>query len=450
MVEPEALSAISALSIKGFKSFWREQGFEVRPLTLLAGSNSSGKSSAIQPLLLLKQTLEAAYDPGSLLLDGPHVKFTAAQEILANIDGEEAAREFVIGVTSNAGFCLENTFQQSGFGLEVVRTSVSGGRTRIDLEPEMSHSALTKLFKHPELVLHREGSLGVERDRCFLQLVESIPIREGAGILFTVREPHHDRFTASVSRLLQGIVHVPGLRGNPERNYRATAVGENFPGTFDNYCASIISHWQQQDDERFEALNSDLERVGLTARVRTRQVNAAQVELLVGRLPKLSYAGDVQDLVNIADVGIGVSQALPVIVALQAARYGQLVYIEQPELHLHPRAQQVMAEILANAARRGVRVVAETHSSILLLAVQSLVAEGKLDPALVKLHWFQRDERGATQVHSTDLDENGAYGDWPEDFGEVQAQADNRYLDAIEARAFGPRPAAKRAKVKKK
>jgi predicted ATPase len=136
--------------------------------------------------------------------------------------------------------------------------------------------------------------------------------------------------------------------------------------------------------------------------------------------------------------------------ALWAAQPEQLVYIEQPELHLHPRAQQVMAEVLANAAKRGVRVVAETHSSILLLAVQSLVAEGKLDPALVKLHWFQRDERGATQVNSTDLDENGAYGDWPEDFGEVRAEVENRYLDAVEARAFSRRPAAKRAKVKKK
>src|SRR5439155_3144649 len=115
------------------------------------------------------------------------------------------------------------------------------------------------------------------------------------------------------------------------------------------------------------------------------------------------------DRVNIADVGIGVSQVLPVATALLVARPGQLVYIEQPELHLHPRAQVELARSLANAANRGVRVVAETHSSLVLLGVQSLVAEGVLPPEKVKLHWFQRNKKdGATEIRSADLDETGA------------------------------------------
>ena len=81
-------------------------------------------------------------------------------------------------------------------------------------------------------------------------------------------------------------------------------------------------------------------------------------------------------MVSIADVGFGVSQVLPVLVALIVAEPGRLVYLEQPELHLHPRAQVALAQVLAAAAKRGVRVVAETHSSLLLLAVQTLVAEG--------------------------------------------------------------------------
>lgn len=56
--------AISTLSVAGFKSIVDEQTIEIRPLTLLAGANSSGKSSMIQPLLLLKQTLEAHTIPG--------------------------------------------------------------------------------------------------------------------------------------------------------------------------------------------------------------------------------------------------------------------------------------------------------------------------------------------------------------------------------------------------
>ena len=122
---------------------------------------------------------------------------------------------------------------------------------------------------------------------------------------------------------------------------------------------------------------------------------------------------------------------LPVVVALQVARPGQLVYIEQPELHLHPRAQVAMARLLANAANRGVRVVAETHSSLILVGVQSLVAEGVLAPDKVKLHWFQRNPKdGSTDIASADLDQSGAYGDWPEDFLDVELEADHRYTRA--------------------
>ena len=108
--------------------------------------------------------------------------------------------------------------------------------------------------------------------------------------------------------------------------------------------------------------------------------------------------------------------------------------VEQPEIHLHPRAQTSMANVLADAAKRGVRVVAETHSSLLLLGIQTLIAEGKLSPDLVKLHWFSRDENGATSIRSADLDESGAFGDWPEDFDDVTLDAQSRYLDAAESR----------------
>jgi predicted ATPase len=124
------------------------------------------------------------------------------------------------------------------------------------------------------------------------------------------------------------------------------------------------------------------------------------------------------------------------VVALLVAREGQAVYIEQPEIHLHPRAQKQMAEVLADAARRGVKVIAETHSALLLRAVQTLVAKGELSREIVKLHWFSRDEKnGVTEVRSADLDENGAFGDWPMDFDEVELSSEGDYLDAVETRS---------------
>ncbi|HPH48681.1 MAG TPA: AAA family ATPase, partial [Methanothrix sp.] len=124
-----------------------------------------------------------------------------------------------------------------------------------------------------------------------------------------------------------------------------------------------------------------------------------------------------------------------VLVALLAAKPGQLVYIEQPEIHLHPRAQTAMAQILADMADRGVKVVVETHSSLLLLGIQSLVAQGTLSSKCVKLHWFKRRlDDGVTEVTSADLDDAGAFGDWPEDFSSAEMDADTRYIHAAEAR----------------
>jgi hypothetical protein len=244
----------------------------------------------------------------------------------------------------------------------------------------------------------------------------------------------------ATQKLLQELIHLPGLRGNPSRSYPMTAVAKLYPGTFEAYTAAVVAHWQaEKDNAKLDQLNEDLLALGLTWKVAANRLNDTQVELVVGRLPKAAVGG-ARDLVNIADVGFGVSQALPVAVALHAASPGQVVYLEQPEIHLHPRAQVALASVLAKAARRGVQVVAETHSALLLLAIQSLAAEGtELAPEEVKLHWFARDSSdGATTVTSADMDGKGSFGDWPEDFGKVEMDLESRYLDAVDARHRAP------------
>ena len=90
---------------------------------------------------------------------------------------------------------------------------------------------------------------------------------------------------------------------------------------------------------------------------------------------------------------------------------------------------------MVEAAKRGVRLVAETHSALLLLHVRTLLAQGEVDPDLVKLHWFSRDpEDGTTSIDTADLDEDGAFGGWPADFGDVELMAEAAYLDAVEKR----------------
>ncbi|WP_437287829.1 AAA family ATPase [Sorangium sp. So ce406] len=428
-------AGISAIAVEGYKSLRQRTEVEIRPLTLLAGANSSGKSSVMQAPLLLKQTLETPYDPGALLLDGPHVRFTAAEQLLSRSGKRRLSDGFAVTVAVSDGARVEVRFkQQPGMGFDVVEmTTVQSDGRRFTVRAGATRDEILRLFPNEEAVrnkIHKAlPHISVVRERCFLSVQA-----EGswAGVFITLLAELRKPSPVIMSSLL-GIIHVPALRGNPTRTYRTSAVGDAFPGTFEPYVASIIHHWQAAKDIRQKQLGAALERLGLTWKVETARIDDTQVELRVGRL-RHGGRGGAQDLVSIADVGFGLSQCLPVMVALLAARPGQLVYLEEPEIHLHPRAQVALAQLLVDAALRGVRVVAETHSSLLLLGVQSLVAEGALSPDLVALHWFSQTDDGATEVRSAELDDAGAFGDWPEDFDEVALAAQSRYLDAAEAR----------------
>ncbi len=423
------VEGITKITVSGFKSLAKECTIDIRPLTILAGANSSGKSSIMQPLLMLKQTLEAPYDPGPLLIEGPNVQFTSAEQFLSKLVGEERADRFQIQIQthkSNVSNAVQTTFRKGKNGIEIVEM------TKENLDPDQALSTKS-LTLYPEMSSEEIKSLGnqdpafkdfdiVKRVRCFLYL----------GSQYSSR---FYEVTYGFGAYIFNTIHLPGLRGNPERTYKLASTGPQYPGTFEHYVASIIHEWQETGDERLKTLADALHALGLTGQVGTQKIDDTRIELQVGRL-RNDRTGET-DMVSIADVGFGVSQVLPVLVALIVAEPGQLVYLEQPELHLHPLAQVELAHLLAAAAKRGVRVVAETHSSLLLLRVQTLVAEGDLSPELVKLHWFTRGDNGATKIDTADLDEVGAYGDWPEDFDDVDLKAQSRYLDAADKVAFG-------------
>ena len=433
---------ITAISVQGFKSLANESRIEIRPLTILSGANSSGKSSIMQPLLLMKQTLEASYDPGPLLLNGPNAKFTSTNQFISRLQKNSDCQEFSVAIEMFDNEMLKLTFSIAKNQLLEIREMIireKEYKNSLHLRPNQSSDDLANTisrYLEKEMKFPESLRWAVVRKWCFLDIAyEALndTIKKALS-----RSRFSDMKSLSIYEpldgALHGLIHVPGLRGNPERIYNRTATGPDFPSTFENYVATIIADWQRKKDNRLRALETMLTDLGLTWKIFAKVVNDTQIELQVGRLSKARRDGG--DLVSIADVGFGVSQVLPVLVALLVAEPGQLVYLEQPELHLHPRAQYALAKILAETAKRGVKLVVETHSALLLLNLQTLVAKGDLDPNLVKLHWFSRsDEDGTTSIESADLDEDGAFGDWPEDFGDVEWKAEGAYLDAVEGRS---------------
>lgn len=316
------------------------------------------------------------------------------------------------------------TFEPDGPGVRLVSVRYTRDKVHWSLAADVPVSPSPKAFSS---TLVPRNMLGASQ----------VPTRVGPlltqqGIL-PVEEP------PLLRRALGSLVHLSGLRGQPERRYprtQGTPAEMHTQGMFHVQAPSWVAHWSAHEDVRMRHLQQALGHLGLTWKIQATTLDATSIEIKVGRSPR-ARRGGAHDLVNIADVGFGVSQALPVVVALVGAQRGQMIYVEQPEIHLHPRAHAAMADLIADAVLRGCRVVIETHSDTLLRRVQTLVALGRLPAEKVVAHWFARDADGATKLSTVVPGADGSLGDWPEDFSEVDEHLDRAYADAAFARLKG-------------
>jgi hypothetical protein len=302
---------ITRISVKGFKSLAEECSIEIRPLTILAGANSSGKSSIMQPLLMMKQTLEASYDPGALLIAGPNVLFTSTEQFLSKSNGK-ASDSFKIKFDLNSSFSLTETFKKEPKKVIDITemTYLEGEKAITTLRPGMGHKALlstvpwlvdvwNNFIKTQGKKIEDDLELRTYRIRCFLD-IGYFPIKKADDATFA--QPILVQYMSDTfGTPLRGILHISALRGNPQRTYKITAVGSQFPGRFEDYFASIIYHWQVSKDTRLKELRRCLEHMELTSRVGAKAVDDTQIELLVGRLPASSINSS-KDMVSIADL----------------------------------------------------------------------------------------------------------------------------------------------------
>jgi predicted ATPase len=427
------------LSIEGYKSIASKRDIFFPGLTILAGANSSGKSSFMQPFLILKQTIENHYDSGALLLDGENIRLTDSSQIISKVPNYErksftiyvsesqSIGEVKYGYKRNMGLVVESVFLKDDEDFkEGLELNMGMKSDDIDKQiPEKDFKTLREFYKNQGVKIKWKP----KKVKCFIHAElgpssRNWPIKAGIHPMRKLEE------------MVTKLIHVPGLRGNPERTYKIAASDDVYPGSFEKYIASIITEWgkQKKHADKFSMLKEQLKELGLANNLETSKINDTRVEIRVSR----SKENGSSDCVNIADVGFGVSQTLPVLTALICARKEQFVYIEQPELHLHPRAQFQLARIITKAVNRGVKVVIETHSSILLRGIQIEIVNSNIDFEKVSLNWFtQNPNNGETEVSTAVLDKYGAFGDWPEDFDDITLKVEQMYLDAVEEAVSG-------------
>jgi len=379
---------LSALELKNFKCF-REQRIELGMLTVLSGLNGVGKSSAIQALLLLRQSFSGDPVQRRLRLSGDLVDLGTGADVLFDLANEDEIA-FVLefgGIHkseyaftySRKGDRLSPRFHENRADRSTIETLKNGESERTEVKRktlEKSTGPTSRVF------FSDQGFQYISAERFGPR--KSLPWSEEQVSLKSLgaRGEHVLAFLAEYgSRTLAE--DDPRIK---DRGMTRTIEGQ-------------ISAWLQQTSP------------GTNLEISVMR----DIDALSARY-SFSRSGDVGSKpFRATNVGFGVSYALPVLAALVGAERGDLVIIENPEAHLHPRGQTRMGELAVRAAAAGVQVVIETHSDHFLDGVRLDKRRGKAADKSIMIHFFTR-EGAESHVVSPTLHSDGSLSDWPKGF----------------------------------
>ena len=223
---------ISQITISAYKSINSTQSLEIRPLTILAGANSSGKSSFLQPLLLMKQTLESSFDSGALLLNGSHANFSDANQLLSKTSN---TKNFNIEFKETSGEIFSFEFSANASRrFDISSQTYTGKFGHIQIYPSMTqeqilHSipTLKKLLQRTKNSrnISKQITLSVVPNRCFLEITARIDLNGTSKATVPNLFPILQQLSGLTDPLKYEIlrtIHLPGLRGNPARTYQKT------------------------------------------------------------------------------------------------------------------------------------------------------------------------------------------------------------------------------------
>jgi predicted ATPase len=443
---------INEVRFEGFKS-WKDTGpVRLAPITALFGNNSSGKTSLLQMLLLLKQTSESPDRTQVLNLgdDRALVDLGTFQDVLFSHDlsnplrvqlGWTVPQRLVVpdpadpGVTlfeDNAlGFRTTIASQANGDGSgRATVTEMAYGFAGADfgMRPAKGKKSKFELFETAKdfnfvRTVGRPWDLPAPA-KCYGFPDQVRAYFQNAGFL--------SDFELQFEQLFGRLSYLGPLRDYPRRQYswagaRPADMGRRGERVVDAILASREAgitysrgrgHKRQSLEERVASWLQDL---GLIDRFEVKPVSKGGklFQVWVRRNPKAPE-------VLITDVGFGVSQILPVIVLCYYAPEGSTLILEQPEIHLHPRVQAGLADVFIDAAKtRGVQIVIESHSEHLLRRLQRRVAEEELSTEETALY-FAATKDGESRLTTLELDLLGTIRNWPEgffgdDLGEIAA-----------------------------
>jgi len=368
---------LQRIELRCFKCFTLLK-LPVGPLTLLSGANAAGKSSVMQALVLLHQTIRDHEWSTRLMLNGTSIRLGTASAVIDDVFGRRTCEIALLDGEVAYEWTFAGDRDEMSMGVDRVRV---GDRSE----------------EHPDAL----------RDLLPLAL-----------------DDH--RGTDSLANRLQRLTYLTAERLGPREHYvledpQLTPV----VGPTGEHAASVLYSGGDLP------VPDPLAVPGIPP-TRLRQVGARMERffpggaLTVEKIPRASAialgfrTSNATDFHAPVHTGFGLTQVFPIVVAALSAGREDLLLIENPEVHLHPAGQARMGEFLAEVAAAGVQVILETHSDHVLNGVRRAVKNGTLAAGDVALHFFRprhdAERDGVAQVQTPHLDEEGNVDDWPDGF----------------------------------
>jgi len=454
---------LTTLRIKNFKA-WRDTGtVRLAPLTVIFGANSAGKSSLGHLLLGLKQTALSTDrkralhlgDTASLIDLGTFEDCLNGHDLSKTLDFE---LRWLLPKSMEVKDPLINTQRYFGNQLHLAVSLSAGGSG----QPQVS--SLEYALANAEGVV-LDVSLQRGTDNRFVLQSHRYPFKMADGRKWPLDEPEKfyrvsdlsiarfknagflTDFALATERLLGSISYLGPLRNHPQRTYQWSGdtpegVGQTGESTIAAILAAqsegrMVNRGPKRARQTFTAfIAAWLKDLGVihSFSVTPVAVGRKEYEVLV------KTHADAPE-VKITDVGFGVSQVLPALVQAFYCPPNSTVWMEQPEIHLHPQVQAELADVFISAIKarengeeRNVQLIVESHSEHFLNRLQRRIAEGGITPNDVAIYFCRRSGAG-TELEPLRLNVFGDIENWPQNFfGDEMADISARTLAAMAAK----------------
>lgn len=356
------------ITFENYKAFKNKQELELKPITILLGKNSSGKSAITKLPSMIEHSLKGEF-PEPLQFVNDDVELGAEFRDLMHGRKTTGANALKIGLFDTS----------ESLELSIVQTDQSKDKFEI--------------FEWKHIIGDNEY---VSNDT-----------NEFRG--FTRSDSSYDGELS----LKLNVDYIGPFRKLPERSYSRHVLNSNGKfGIHGENAYPILIQNSQEDSDDFVNLLSEWYAEhfdGWRVVINGDKSPFYQVEL--GREDTSTY-------VNIKDVGQGMSQALPIVTrAFLPTEQETLIVLEQPELHLHPAAHGDLGELFVSSVLEDInkKYLIETHSQNMILRIRSLVASGTLPPESIKIYFVDFDEnRGISELRPIDVDAKGDVSFWPD------------------------------------